>query len=153
MVAIIRGSKLFPGYDCFNTPCIHGEPGCGGINPDIWFYWVTDGIDALALQVFSRNYPKTISREAADILSGMDLMHRGFLSMHQQGDESDCTILPMGRCSLSTRGFIDYMLGRKKSPLEEFGDETQFEQPEAFWQEMERLFTEKTRRKKDNTEP
>lgn len=145
-----RKSFQKPGFDCIRGPCPHTPKREGpvegrehGINGGAWFFVVTDGPVAVALEVLTSFYPETVPPHARDCrwparrdrIVGTVGWHRA-IPTAEDAEGRPCEFVPGGRCYALDVG---YTIADQFLPL--LG--TEFErQPEALWKRLEEMATE-----------
>jgi hypothetical protein len=126
---IERKSHTTPGYNC-KVECPHEPKGDHGRHCDNWYYVVSEGKWVVVLTVFSGIYPDSVDTSRMD---PEQLVPTGaYLTFHwAAADGEPCELVPGGLCKSDGT-----CLGATKF-FEEYGDKTQFTQPETFWKALE----------------
>jgi hypothetical protein len=126
---IERKSHTVPGYNC-TVECPHEPKGLHGIHDDNWFYVVSEGKWVAVLTVFSGNYPKSV--DTSKMYPEQLIPSGAYLTFHHAAvDGEPCEYVPGGFCKSDGT-----CLGAARF-FEEYGDKTQFTQPETFWKAFE----------------
>ncbi len=157
MTAIKRISRKVPAFDCTRNPC--GKNGCGtnpgknhGIHCEEWIYAVVGPDVAVELLVFSGIWTPTVPEQIANRMRegerypwGVQLTtHARFptdVAALKSITSSECHLL--GSCRYSETMSIAYS---QKLVEDVFDAAAGFEQPEAFWLELEKYLRKETDR-------
>ena len=128
-----------PGYD--HREADKGQPPEKqyGICSEAWIYIVRGERSAVTLDMMSNRYPPSVNPETmpGDVRRILYGPMVGVLYMHTPDPEGrECDLVPGGKC----RGESTYLGARDF--WAQYGDPTQPEQSEAFWQALEKELEE-----------
>lgn len=136
---IQRNTYVVPGYDC-SAHCTHTSYGEHGIACDNWIYTVKDGDRriALAMEIFTPNFPDTVPRSNRNAFSPRSIVwHYAWPTSREEvlSEPNDCDLLG-GKCySGNSTTFYEREVFERIFVVPK--DTHDITQPESFWLGLE----------------